>query len=519
MDSFDKQKISLKKHIIRSKTDLEIPSSYLLYVEKEYHTEINQLLTKEYNNISKEISRYDNNGKLIHLPGSFFDLFDKQEDIRTLFNYYYPNAKIGDDFQDKISNAINTHTFTDLVFSLLTYNEKITPGFLRFVRKEPDYEGGNYLYEYIRLDVNSPVSIKKQVIICLEHSYNNKHESLFSDTPKSLISKITEKFLRYSETLFEDEPEESQAPAPTETHKQDDKKSQKTSGDLFKSFFNDKEEDDDDSDHKSIFQNLPKSSSHKTFPKFPDKKSIFEKKDTQESPSTDIPEFLRKKKTDPDKELLKRKIQTNKFYREISAIPEKEFKEPEPEKPAYIAEEPDLISRIKSDIMEAKKQGLLDILIKEVGVIFFEDKNQIYQPSRLVINQDFKIYLPDFDHMEIEMTPLPKSLFILFLRHPEGIFLKHIADYKQELLEIYKLLSYKEKFSDIVDSINRICNPTDGSINEKLSRIKEAFIKKIAIEYARNYIITGERGQTKKIMLNRSLLQLPAMFEEVILKQ
>ena len=88
--------------------------------------------------------------------------------------------------------------------------------------------------------------------------------------------------------------------------------------------------------------------------------------------------------------------------------------------------------------------------------------------------------------------------------------------FKKELLEIYKLLSYKEEYSDIVESIDRICNTTDGSINEKIFRIKEAFIKKMSIDTAKYYIVTGERGQKKEIPLNRSLLQLPSMFEEII---
>ena len=180
-------------------------------------------------------------------------------------------------------------------------------------------------------------------------------------------------------------------------------------------------------------------------------------------------------------------------------------------------DESDLIARIKEDIITVKELGLWDLLIKEVGPALFENKEEIYKPSRLIMDENFKIFLPDFDNMEIEMTPLPKTLFILFLRHTDGILFKQIHDYKEELLEIYKLLSYKEDFFDIVESIDRICNPTDGSINEKISRIKEAFIKKMSIDTAKYYIVTGERGQKKEIPLNRSFLQLPSMFEEIIM--
>ena len=182
----------------------------------------------------------------------------------------------------------------------------------------------------------------------------------------------------------------------------------------------------------------------------------------------------------------------------------------------YSHQEHELVSKLKSDIQNLKELGLYELLIKEIGSILFENEaNKMFQPSRLVMNEDFKIVLPDFNNMEIEMTPLPKSLFILFLRHPQGINLKLLIDYKKELLEIYKLLSYRETYFGIVDSIDRICNPFEGSINEKLSRIKEAFLRRMSMDTAKYYIVTGERGMKKKIEIDRSLIRLPKAFDEI----
>ena len=186
------------------------------------------------------------------------------------------------------------------------------------------------------------------------------------------------------------------------------------------------------------------------------------------------------------------------------------------ESKSFILKEHELISQIKTDIQNLKDLGFYELLIKEIGSVLFEDEpKKIFQPSRLVMNNDFKIYLPDFNNMEIEMTPLPKALFILFLRHPQGINLKSLIDYKIELLEIYKLLSYRETYFNIVESIDRICNPFEGSINEKLSRVKEAFLKKMSMDTAKYYIIAGDRGQEKKIEIDRSLIKLPDAFEEI----
>ena len=183
---------------------------------------------------------------------------------------------------------------------------------------------------------------------------------------------------------------------------------------------------------------------------------------------------------------------------------------------SLIFKEHELISQIKTDIQNLKDLGFYELLIKEIGSVLFEYESQkIFQPSRLIMDNDFKIYLPDFNNMEIEMTPLPKTLFILFLRHPQGINLKSLIDYKIELLEIYKLLSYRETYLNIVESIDRICNPLEGSINEKLSRVKEAFLKKMSMDTAKYYIIAGDRGLKKKIEIDRSLIKLPNAFEEI----
>jgi hypothetical protein len=55
----------------------------------------------------------------------------------------------------------------------------------------------------------------------------------------------------------------------------------------------------------------------------------------------------------------------------------------------------------------------------------------------------------------------------------------------------------------------------EGSINEKLSRIKEAFLRKMSMDTAKHYIITGQRGMKKKIEIDRSLIELPNTFEEI----
>lgn len=101
------------------------------------------------------------------------------------------------------------------------------------------------------------------------------------------------------------------------------------------------------------------------------------------------------------------------------------------------------------------------------------------------------------------MEPLVKAVYILFLRHPEGIMFKNLYDYREELEIIYRCVRSKKNQIDrlldspsspqISKSVDLLCNPTKNSINEKCTRIKEAFILKFSDYLAQNYYITGSK--------------------------
>jgi len=126
--------------------------------------------------------------------------------------------------------------------------------------------------------------------------------------------------------------------------------------------------------------------------------------------------------------------------------------------------------------------------------------------SRLTITKDYRIFLPDYHNLEITMTPLPKAVYFLFLMHPEGILFKHLPDYRDELMNIYKHISNREMLRDMEKSIDDVTNPTKNAINEKCSRIREAFIRHFDESVAKNYFITGFRSEPKKIALDRQLV-------------
>ena len=128
------------------------------------------------------------------------------------------------------------------------------------------------------------------------------------------------------------------------------------------------------------------------------------------------------------------------------------------------------------------------------------------QLSRLVITKDYRILLPDYNDIEVKMEPLIKAVYFLFLKHPDGIVFKELSDYREELLNIYKNLKPMGLSSRTIQSIEDVTNPLLNSINEKCARIRAAFVNKFDEHLAKNYYVTGERGEVKKISLPRDLV-------------
>lgn len=133
-------------------------------------------------------------------------------------------------------------------------------------------------------------------------------------------------------------------------------------------------------------------------------------------------------------------------------------------------------------------------------------QNKTLTYSKLHITKDYKIYLSDWDMREVKMTPLPKSIFILFLRHPEGILFKELIDYRDEIRKIYMEITQRENIDDIKESINALVDPMNNSINEKCSRVRMAFIEVVSPEIAKQYHIVGKKGEPKHIAIDRDLV-------------
>ena len=114
--------------------------------------------------------------------------------------------------------------------------------------------------------------------------------------------------------------------------------------------------------------------------------------------------------------------------------------------------------------------------------------------SRLQIDSDYRFILVDYGNREIELQPIHKAVYLLFLAHPEGIEFKRLSEYKGELLKYYMATAKSLDKQKIEEGVEHLINPLDNAINEKCSRIKRAFLE-IMDEYTANYYIIGSHAQ------------------------
>ncbi len=167
----------------------------------------------------------------------------------------------------------------------------------------------------------------------------------------------------------------------------------------------------------------------------------------------------------------------------------------------------DCMEKLKDKLSFSVITQALNILESlRVKMLFSQRFKQNVPLSRLVIDADKRIFLPDFGNIEIKLRPLEKTLYFFYLKHPEGVGLSFLRGKREEMYEIYSKISSIGSLDEMKGRINDMVDITKSSAFEKISKIKAAFVKAIGEELAKNYYIQGGNGEVKKVGLDRNLL-------------
>ena len=158
----------------------------------------------------------------------------------------------------------------------------------------------------------------------------------------------------------------------------------------------------------------------------------------------------------------------------------------------------ELVEELKDKVRKLKEYGLSE---KDIVSLLHSE-----QPSlQLTVSKDYKVFLGE-KRVEVCMEPLVKAVYLLFLKHLEGIVFKDLPDYRKELAYLYDKVRPWGLTDRTLQSIEDVTNPTLNSINEKCARIKKIFLGILCSEMAEHYYIKGTRGEPKGIDLPRDLV-------------
>ncbi len=116
--------------------------------------------------------------------------------------------------------------------------------------------------------------------------------------------------------------------------------------------------------------------------------------------------------------------------------------------------------------------------------------------EKVRITRSYRIFIGS---REVKVRPMAKSVLLLFLRHPEGIPLKQIGDYRRELALYYRKVSRSSDPEAIHERILRMLDLFNNELNVSISRVNRAVAA--LVDDAASYRIGGSAGEAKRIGL------------------
>lgn len=184
----------------------------------------------------------------------------------------------------------------------------------------------------------------------------------------------------------------------------------------------------------------------------------------------------------------------------------------------------EVAEQVRVLVEQLQRAGRRDLLLRAIGAPLLEElriEAARAKLSRLVVTKDYRIILADYDNREVELTPVHKAVYLLFLAHPEGIEFKKLRDYRDELARYYMATARLMDKEAIMESVDMLVDPLNNSINEKCSRIKSVFLSMMDQYSANFYIVSSHtkkhvNGSTKTWYERLKVITLPRELVEYV---
>ena len=95
---------------------------------------------------------------------------------------------------------------------------------------------------------------------------------------------------------------------------------------------------------------------------------------------------------------------------------------------------------------------------------------------------------PNDASIRVRLNPIERTLYALFVSHPEGIDAKDLWSHYDELLSIYRSQSVEDP-SRLEDAVDALCEGSRAAFHTNISRIKRKIVDTLGPEAGKDYII------------------------------
>ena len=164
----------------------------------------------------------------------------------------------------------------------------------------------------------------------------------------------------------------------------------------------------------------------------------------------------------------------------------------------------------KNDSNRAYMNQLIQIMDGVRSNLMFRDRSKyLRKNSRLEFRYAMhKMYLTDLGDLQVNLNPKERSVYLVYLNHPEGISRADLIDFRSELRQYYAFFSNKEN-NKVDEAVDLLTDALDQNFMQVLSRIRRKFTDTVGEEQSKTYSIESYDGKYK-ILLDRELVSYDA---------
>ncbi len=162
------------------------------------------------------------------------------------------------------------------------------------------------------------------------------------------------------------------------------------------------------------------------------------------------------------------------------------------------------------------------ITVRQILQVFEKIRSQVLysqgfmssvEISNIQITADFKIVFPDYDGIELKLSPAVKAVYLLFLSEPHGIKFVDMPNFVKKFEAIYSDISPRSNEKKIGTTAQNVCYDIRSGFNslrKYVGDIKTAIEKTLTIYQPQAltiYHIIGKNGEAKSIQLARTKIE------------